>query len=194
MALVALSTNGLLKPRRIEGHTSNVENPIMYSQLGPIVTASVTAGDSFVIPHKLTNVYHVTITGTNAAGGIAVAGDSSDTTDGAYVALTAAIPWEVLGGASAIGATTVTLGASSSEVADVYNGCTLDIRLTSGNVQTFTITDYAATTNVATLNAALTEAVTTANYYRVRGSVVTTPAAATTPSFSVEVIGNFEGN
>lgn len=195
MALVALSTRNISKPKRIEGHTSNTEAPILYSQYATLVSGNLTGGDSFVIPHKLTNISHINLTPLNAAGATSLYGAASGAaTLGAYVDKNGyAINWEALGATAVAGATTVTLGSTGSAVADVYNGCSLDIMLSNGTIQTVTILDYAVTTKVATLSEGVAEALTTSNLYRVRGTVYTSPTAATAPSLSVEVIGNFEG-
>lgn len=196
MAYVALATKDLAysKPKRIEGHTSNVETPVLYAQFGK-VSATPTAGDTFAIPHKLTNVKHITITPTNAAAATSLFGAASGAaTLGAYITLNGyVINWEALGASAIAGATTVTLGSTGSAVADVYNGCWLDIRHTDGSIQTVQITDYIVTTKVAHLSEGLSAAVTTANLYRVRGDVYTSPTAAGAEAiFSVQVIGSFE--
>lgn len=195
MALVAFTTRDITKPKRIEGHTSNTEAPILYSQYATLVSANLSAGDSFVIPHKLTNISHINLTPLNAAGATSLYGAASGAaTLGAYVNKNGyAINWEAIGATAVAGATTVTLGSSGSAVADVYNGCSLDIMLSNGTIQTVTILDYTATTKIATLSEGVAEALTTSNLYRIRGTVYTSPTAATAPSFSVEVIGNFEG-
>lgn len=193
MALVALSLNTLTKPRRIEGHTSNVENPIFYSQLGTITSATLTAGDSFVIPHKFTQVMHINITPLNAQGAKSLYGEASGAaTLGAYVDKNGyVINWEALGASALQNATTVTLGSSAAAVNDVYKDCTLDLMLPDGTIQSVKILGYVGATKVATIDAPLASNLTTSNLYRVRGSVLVSPTAATTPSYSVEVVGTF---
>lgn len=196
MALVALTTNDIAynKPRRVEGHTSNVESPILYRQAGTVTSGNLAAGASFVICHKLTNVNHINIIGLNAAGATSLYGAASGAaTLGAYVnKLGYVINWEALGASAIAGATSVTLGASAGAVDDTYNGAWLDITHTNGDIQTVQITDYVGATKVATLKEGLAAAVTTSNFYKVRGTEYTSPTAATAPSFSIEVIGSFE--
>lgn len=191
MAITASGTQVFQKPRRIEGHTSNVEHPILFAQYGTCAPASVDAGGGFYIVHKLPRVDMIKCMPTNAAGATMLYGANA-ATDGAHFAVANAIPYETVGAAALVGATSLVLGSSSSEIADVYNGATIDIELTSGNIQTTTITDYAVTTNTATLADALVEAVAATCQYRVRGSLVTTVSAATTPTFNVEVVGSFD--
>jgi hypothetical protein len=190
-AYTAAGTQTFTKPRRIEGHTSNTVSPIMYSQYGTIAPANVNADGGFYIQHKIVNVSHMTMTPTNAAGATLLSGANA-ATDGGWVTLTSAIPWELVGAVALLGASTLTLGSGSSEIADVHNGAWIDIRFASGNIQTTYITDFAVTTNVATLADVLTEAVTTADSYRLRGSLFTTVSAATSPTFVCEVVGTFE--
>lgn len=193
MALVALTTRDITAPRRVEGHTSNVVNPIYHEQLATIVSGDLAAGASVVIPHSITQVKHINITPLTAAGAESLYGAASGAaTLGAYVDKNGyAVNWEVVAAAAVAGATTITLGASASAVNDVYNGCTLDIQL-SDSVQTVKILDYVGATAVATIDAALEEALTTANLYRVRGSVLVSPTAATAPQYSVQVIGTLD--
>jgi hypothetical protein len=193
MALVALTTRDMTPIRRIEGHTSNVLNPIYQSQSGTIVSATLAAGASFVIPHAITGVKHINITPLTAAGATSLYGAASGAaTLGAYVDKNGyAVNWEAVGATAVLGATIITLGSSASAVADVYNGCTLDIEL-SNEIQTVKILDYSATTKLATIDTPVAEALTTSNKYRVRGSIYVSPTAATTPSFSVEVSGTLD--
>jgi len=178
MALVALTKDELSKPRRIEGHTSNVVAPIEYSELGDISVGTLVAGASFVIPTELTDVSHVNITGTNAGGSVVV-----------WAAKNApAISSEALGATSVAGATSVKLGSSASTVNDVYNGCTIDITI-NGITQSLKILDYVGSTKTATLDGSVEEALTADATYQVRGIIVTSIAGATTPSYSVEVVG-----
>lgn len=194
MALVALTLNTLTKPRRIEGHTSNVENPIYFSQLGTITSGNLAAGDSIVIPHKFTQVMHINITPLNAQGAKSLYGEASGgATLGAYVDKNGyAVNWEALGASAVLNATALTLGASASAVNDAYKDCWLDVALPSGNLQTVKILGYVGATKVATISAPLAEAVTTSNLYRIRGSILVSPTVATAPSFSVEVVGQFD--
>lgn len=178
MALVALTKNELSKPRRIEGHTSNVVAPIEYSELGDIAVGTLAAAATFVIPTALNQVAHVSITGINAGGSVAVHAAKNSP----------AVSWEAAGATSVAGATTITLGSSASAVDDVYNGCTIDI-MNGGVVQSAKILDYVGSTKVATLDTSLDDAITTDTLYSIRGIIVTSIAGATTPAYSVEVVG-----
>jgi hypothetical protein len=192
MAITASGTQTWSKPKRIEGHTSNVEQPILYVTYGVCAPASCDAGGGFYLTHKLSSTKFVSGMPTNAAGATMLYGANA-ATDGAHFGTSSTVPWETVGASAIAGATTLTLGSGSSEVADVYNGATMDVQLTSGNIQTVTISDYAVTTNVATFLEPLTEAVAATGTYRIRGTVVTTVSAATTPTFNCQVIGSFEG-
>ena len=178
------------KPTRIEGHTSNVETPVLYRQyITGTVAETIEAGDTYVVPHKITNPKFVTIMPlTGASANILGVGATAS----AWVDLNGyAFPWTACGTAATAGATSIVL-TGATDVADHYNGATLDIRHVSGNIQTVTITDYAATTLLATIDTPLTEAVTTSSAYRVRGGIMTCPSPATTPTVKFEVIGTFE--
>lgn len=195
MANVALAANSIAykKPRRIEGHTSNVEHPILYRQSGQVTTGNMTAGTTFVICHKLTNIDHINITPLNAAGAGMYGAASGAATLGAYVNLLGyVINWEAVGATAVAGATSVTLGSSGGSVNDEYNGAWLDIRHTDGSIQTVQITDYVGSTKVATINAALSAALTTSNQYRLRGTAFTAVTAINAGQLSIEVIGSFE--
>lgn len=194
MAYKALTAVEMTAPYRVEGHTSNVTRPIPYKQTGTITSANLTAGDTINIPHKLTVIEHINITPLNAAGATSLYGAASGAaTLGAYVNKSGYnINWEAVGATAIAGATTVTLGTSASAVADVYNNSWLDITHSDGTIQTVQITDYAVTTKVATISEPLSAALTTANKYRLRGTVYTSPTAATAPSFSVEILGHFD--
>jgi hypothetical protein len=195
MANVALTTNEIAfsKPKRIEGHTSNVEHPILYRQSGTVTSGNLAAGDTFAISHRLTNIDHINITPLNANGATSLYGAASGAaTLGAYVnKLGYFINFEALGAAGVLGATTLTLGATADAVNSSILNCWLDIAHTDGTIQTVRITNYVGATKIATISEPLAAAVTTANLYRVRGTVYTSPTAATAPSFSIEVIGSF---
>lgn len=190
-ALQAATAIDFTKPRRIEGHTSNVEHPILYSSYGTVTLPTTEAGDTYVIPHKISNPKMIKLAPTNAAGAIMLYGDG--TTVGSWTPLTgSAVGFEAVGATALQGATSLTLGSSASALADVYNEAWLDVMFDDGTVQTVQITDYAVTTKIATLSEGLAEAVTATCQYRVRGSLLTIPTVATTPSFMVEVVGSFE--
>jgi hypothetical protein len=181
------------KPRRIEGHTSNVEVPILYSQyIKGTVGETTEAGDTYILPHKFTHIYHINCTALTAVAAVNFL-YGNGTTVGAFFADSATVagPTQITTAATA-GASTVVL-TSATDIADAYNGCWLDIRYASGNIQTVKILDFAATTLVATLAEPLAESIaTTGTYYVVRGTLITTASAAVTPTLSFEVIGTFE--
>lgn len=191
-ALQAASSVTFTKPKRIEGHTSNVEHPILYATYGQITLPTTEAGDTYVIPHKITNPAFIKLAPTNAAGAIMLYGDG--TTVGSWTGLTGtAIAAEAVGANAVAGATALTLGSSASALADVYNGAWVDIIYGDGEIQTVQILDYAVTTKIATLSEGLSAAAdTSTTKYRLRGTLLTIPTVATTPSVMVEVIGNFE--
>lgn len=181
------------KPRRIEGHTSNTEHPILYAQyLKGVIGETTEAGDTYFLPHKLTTVYSI-----NATPLVAVAASNfingNGTTVGCWYAdaATVAGPTQITTAASA-GASTIVLTAMT-DIADCVNFCWIDILYTSGNKQTVQVTDFAVTTLVATLAEPITEAIAaTGTYYTVRGTLITVPTAAVTPTLGFEVIGTFE--
>jgi len=190
-AYTAAGTQSFTKPVRIEGHTSNVEGPIYYRQFGTCAPATVNAAGGFYIQHKIPNVSFISCTPTNAAGATLLSGANAST-DGGWLTLAPAIGWQTVGAVALLGATTLTLGSGSSEIADVHNGAFIDVRFASGNVQTVQITDFAVTSNIATLADGLVEAVAATDVYRMRGSLFTTVSAATTPTFVCEVVGTFD--
>jgi len=180
------------KPRRIEGHTSNVENPILFSQyIRGTVGETTEAGDTYIIPHKFTYVYHINTSPVSATGATALYGNG--TTEGASVA-TAAIaagPTQITTAATA-GANTVVL-TSGSAIDDVYNNCWLELRFDNGNVQVVKILDYVGSTTTATLASPLAHDIdTTGTYYVIRGTILTVLSVAATPAIGFEVIGSFE--
>jgi hypothetical protein len=186
------------KPRRIEGHTSNVEQPILYAQwIKGTIGETTEATDTYIIPHKFTKVYFIKhmplaalVAATMLNGGEVAAGD-----DGVFYAdsATFAGPTQITTVATA-GASTVVLTSVASAANDNLNYCWLDIRYSSGNVQTVQITDYVHATTIATLAEPLTESIAaTGSYYTVRGTLMTVPGVAATPTVAFEVIGTFEG-
>ena len=178
-------------PRRVEGHTSNVEHPITYLQTLQIVLPTTEAGDTYVIPHKISVPNFIKLAPLSAAGAIMLYGDG--TTVGSWTTFTGtAIAWEAVGATALAGATTLTMGSSASALADVYNGAWLDIMYDDGTIQTVKILDYAVTTKIATLNEGLAQAATATTKIRLRGTLLTIPTVATNPSFAVEVTGWFE--
>jgi len=179
-------------PKRVEGHTSNVEHPINYVQyITGIVGETTEAGDTYIIPHKLTDLEHINLSCLSSTAPSFLYGTS--TTIGAYHSGNGvAVAWTALTTAATAGASTLVLTGASA-LADVYNNCWLDIRYSSGDVQTVKITDYAVTTKIATLAEPLAEAVATSgSVYRVRGTVLTTASASVTPTLGFEVIGRFD--
>lgn len=181
------------KPKRIEGHTSNVETPILFVQyFRGTIGETTEANDTYIIPHKFTSVKF--IKAMPLAADVAptlLYGDGTNI--GIWYADSAIVtgPTQITTAASA-GASTVVL-TSASAIADVYNGCWLEIRYASGNTQLVQITDYAVTSTIATLAEPLTESIaTTGTFYTVRGTVMTVNSAAATPSLAFEIIGTFE--
>jgi len=179
------------KPIRIEGHTSNVLAPIQYVQyIKGTVGETTEAGDTYIIPHKLSSITHINAQPITATGTTALYGNG--TTEGASIAETATVagPTQITTPATA-GASTVTL-TSGSAIADVYNGCYVDISYSNGNVQTVKITDYAVTTTIATLAEPLAQDIAaTGTYYTIRGTLLTILSVAVTPRIGFEVIGTF---
>lgn len=183
------------KPKRIEGHTSNVETPILYVQYFKGTIGETTeAGDTYIIPHKFTNVKmikgyaHAAVGAALLYGGDATAGEEA-----AYFADAATItgPTQITTAAAA-GATSVVL-TSGSAINDVYNNCWVKIRHASGNDQIVKITDYVGSTTTATLEEGLAEAIgTTGSYYTVLGTLMTVTGAVATPALSFEIVGTFE--
>jgi hypothetical protein len=194
-ALGTWSSLSQTKPKRIEGHTSNVELPILYVQyIKGTIGETTEAGDTYIIPHKFTSVNFIkampltaVVAATILNGGEAAGGD-----DGVFYADSATItgPTQVTTAATA-GASALVL-TSASSINDVYNGCWLEIRYSSGNKQVVQITDYVGATTTATLAEALTESVaTTGTYYIVRGTLMTVSGVGATPTLAFEVIGTF---
>lgn len=181
------------KPKRIEGHTSNVEQPILYVQYFKGTIGETTeADDTYVIPHKFTSVKFITIMPLTADVATQVA-YGNGTTVGVWFADSATVlgPTQITTAATA-GASTVVL-TSATDIADAFNGCWLEIRYASGNKQVVQITDFAATTLLATLAEPLTESIaTTGTYYIVRGTLMTVNTAAATPALAFEIVGTFE--
>src|SRR3990172_5839039 len=129
------------KPKRIEGHTSNTETPILYSMFITGTVGEITeAGDTYIIPHKFTNVTFIATSPISAVGATALYGNG--TTEGANIAdaATVAGPTQITTVATA-GASTVVL-TSGSAINDVYNGCFIELRFSSGNSQVVKVLDY----------------------------------------------------
>ena len=180
------------KPKRIEGHTSNIEHPILYVQfIKGTIGETTEAGDTYIVPHKFTNIYFINAQPLAATAKTALYGDG--TAEGAYFADAASItgPTQITTAATA-GASSVVL-TSGTAIDDVYNGCWVDIRFASGNRQTVKVTDYTGSSALAVLADPLAESIaTTGTYYTVRGTLMTIAAAAATPTMGFEVIGSFE--
>ena len=190
-ALGTWSAISVTKPKRIEGHTSNVEQPILYSQyIIGTVGETTEAGDTYIIPHKFDDVKFIGFTPLADKGRDFLFGNG--TTVGAMVAdaATVAGPTQITTAATA-GATTVVL-TSGSSIDDVYNNCWLEIRHASGNIQVVKITDYTGATTLATIAEGLAEDIAaTGTYYTIKGTLLTTGTAAATPKVAFEVIGSF---
>lgn len=183
------------KPKRLEGHTSNVEHPILYVQYFKGTIGETTeAGDTYIIPHKFTNVKMIKAY-PHAAVGAAVlyGGDSTAGEEAAYFADSATItgPTQITTAATA-GASTVVL-TSASAIDDVYNNCWVKLTFSNGNEQVVKVTDYVGASKLATLADPLAQDIgTTGTYYTVLGTLMTVTAAAATPALSFEIIGTFE--
>lgn len=190
-ALGTWTSVSISKPKRIEGHTSNVETPILYVQYFKGTIGETTeAGDTYIIPHKFTNVKSIKATPHSAVGVELLYGVDAA---GAYFADAATItgPTQITTAAAA-GATSVVL-TSGSSINDVYNNCWVQLRFSSGNVQTVQITDYVGATTTATLADGLAEAIaTTGTYYTVLGTLMTVTEAVATPALDFEIVGTFE--
>lgn len=179
------------KPKRVEGHTSNVEAPILYVQyIKGTIGETTEAGDTYIVPHKFTNVHFIKTMPFAAVAATALYGDDAA---GAYFADAASVtgPTQITTAATA-GASTVIL-TSGSAINDVYNGCWVDLKFDDGNVQTAQITDYVGSSKTATLATPLAQDIaTTGTYYTVRGTLMTITGAAATPKIGFEVTGSFE--
>lgn len=178
------------KPKRIEGHTSNVESPILYSQfINATLCSNDTAGDTVIIPHKIPNPLFINAQPTELNSGNCLHGNG--TTVGAHIADPASSPTQITTAATAGASTVVLTGGSALD--DVYNFCWIDIRYSNGNIQTVQVLDYVGSTKVATLAEPLVQSIaTTGSYWTYRGSVMTLPTTSTTPTFKFEVIGTFQ--
>lgn len=181
------------KPKRIEGHTSNVEQPILYVQYFKGTIGETTeANDTYIIPHKFTSVKFIQAMPLTAdVAPTLLYGDG--TTIGVWFADSATHtgPTQITTAATA-GASTVVL-TSGSAIDDVYNGCWLELRYSSGNIQVVQITDYTGSGTIATLAEPITESIaTTGTYYVVRGTTMTVNTAAATPALAFEIVGTFE--
>ena len=186
----ALGTNTVFsatKPKRLEGHTSNVEQPILYVQYIKSTLGETTeSGDTYIIPHKFTSVKHINVTPLSSTG---------LTTHAAFYLADSAIisgPTQITTAATA-GASTVVLTGLTASANDTYNYAWLEITHASGNKQVVQITDFVTSSGLATLADPLTEDIgTTGTYYTIRGTLLTTTGAAATPRLSYEVVGTFE--
>jgi len=181
------------KPRRIEGHTSNVVSPILYSQyITGTIGETTEAGDTYIIPHKFSKVNYITSQPISALAKTVLYGNG--TTEGAFWATSASVITSVqTTTAQTQGATTFHLTTSGSAINDVYNGCYLDIKFSNGDVQTVKITDYVGSTKIATIDQGLAQAVAaTGTFYTLRGTLMTIASVAATPTLRFEVTGNFE--
>ena len=180
------------KPKRIEGSTSNVEQPVLYSQyIKGTVGETTEAGDTYIIPHKFDVVTFIAAQPISATAKTLLYGDG--TAEGAYFADAATItgPTQITTAATK-GSSTVVL-TSGSSIDDTYKGCFVKIRFSSGNVQVVQIIDYAGATTTATLADPLAEDIAaTGTYYTLKGTLMTVAAAAVTPTLQFQVIGQFE--
>lgn len=190
-ALGTWSAITISKPKRIEGHTSNVEHPIQYVQyIKGTVGETTEAGDTYIIPHKFSVVDFISTSPISATGATALYGNG--TTEGASVGTASSVagPTQITTAAVA-GATAVVL-TSGSAINDVYNNCTLEIRFSNGDVQSVKIVDYVGATTTATLAEGLAQDIdTTGTYYTIRGTLLTILSVAVTPTLAFEVKGSF---
>jgi len=192
-ALGTWSAITISKPKRIEGHTSNVETPILYTQyIKGTIGETTEADDTYIIPHKFTNLLFIdTMPLAADVAPTILYGDGTNV--GPWFADSAIVtgPTQITTAATA-GATSVVL-TSGSAINDVYNSCWVDIRYSSGNTQTVQITDYVGSTTTATLAEGLTESIAaTGTFYVIRGTVMTVNSAAATPTLKFRVTGSFE--
>jgi len=194
-ALGTWSALSATKPMRVEGHTSNVEGPIVYRQyIKGTIGETTEAGDTYIIPHKFDVVHFIkaqplaaVVAATLLNGGEAAAAD-----DGVFYADSATIagPTQITTAATA-GASTVVL-TSGTAINDVYNNCWVDIRYSNGNKQTVKVTDYVGASALATLADPLAQDIaTTGTYYVIKGTLMTVSGVAATPTLAFEVTGEF---
>lgn len=173
------------KPKRIEGHTSNVESPILYVQyITGTIGETTESGDTYIIPHKFNRVESINVEPLSATGLTLAAAY--------YLADAATItgPTQITTAATA-GATSVVLTGASA-IDDVYNGCFVEIRFSSGNSQIVKVTDYTGSSKLAVIDAGLAESIaSTGSFYTVKGTLLTTTAAAATPVVRYAVVGTF---
>jgi hypothetical protein len=193
-ALGTYSSLTVTRPIRIEGHTSNVENPIYFKQFVKATIAETTeAGDTYIIPHKFDSVTFInTMPLTALVAASATYG--VDATSGLFFANSATIsgPTAFTTAATAGASTCVLVSVTGSAVNDNYNGAWLEIRYPSGNKQIVQITDYVHTGTIATLAEPLTEAiVASTTYYVLKGTLCTINSPAATPTLAFEVTGTF---
>ena len=184
-ALGTYSALSVSKPKRIEGHTSNVESPILYVQyITGTIGETTESGDTYIIPHKFNRVESINVEPLSATGlTLAAAYYLAD-------AASVAGPTQITTAATA-GASTVVL-TSGSSINDVYNGCTLKLQFDNGNSQEVKITDYVGATTTATLAEPLAQDIaSTGTFYTVKGTLLTTTGAAATPVVRYAVVGSF---
>lgn len=181
------------KPMRIEGHTSNVEGPILYKQfIRGTVGETTEDGDTYVLPHKFDIVEFISSMPLSATGASFLYGTVT-TDQGASYADSATIIASVQStGVQVAGSTQFHLTTSGSAINDVYNNCFLDIRFTNGDTQTVKILDYVGSTKYATLEDGLANAVAgTGTFYTLKGTMITANDVAATPKMAFEVTGSF---
>jgi len=181
------------KPLRIEGHTSNVEGPILYKQFIKVTIGETTEdGDTYVIPHQFDKVEFIQGQPLDEKGAQILFG--TVTTDaGAHYADAASVITGVQSTTvQAAGSTSFVLTTSGSAINDVYNGCYLDVRFDNGDIQTVKITDYVGATKTATIDQGLARAVAaTGTFYTLKGTLFTCNDVAVTPGLRWEVTGSF---
>lgn len=185
-ALGTFSAVQLSKPMRVEGHTSNVEGPIMYQQFGKVTVGETTeSGDTYNLPHQITNPRIILTQPVDAAGATLLS--ASAIADSGRI-----LTWTETTTAQIAGATSIVLTGQSA-IDDVYNNLYIDIRFSNGDVQTVKVTDYVGSSKLATIDAGLAQSIAaTGTYFSIRGSLLTTTGAAVTPTFKYTVIGTFD--
>lgn len=182
------------KPMRIEGHTSNVEGPVLYRQfIKGTIGETTESGDTYIVPHKFDIIEYISAQPIGAEGANFLLGGTTTLKTGASYADSASIITSVQTTTVQIaGSTSFHITASGSAINDVYNGCYLDIRFDNADVQTVKILDYVGSTKIATLEDGLAQAVAaTGTFYTLKGTLLTVDDIAVTPVVRFDIIGRF---
>ncbi len=182
------------KPMRIEGHTSNVEGPVLYRQfIKGTIGETTESGDTYIVPHKFDVIEYISAQPIGAEGANFLLGGTTTLKTGASYADSASIISSVQSTTVQIaGSTSFHITTSGSAINDVYNGCYLDIRFDNADVQTVKILDYVGSTKIATLEDGLAQAVAaTGTFYTLKGTLLTVDDIAVTPVVRFDIIGRF---